>query len=260
MKFSSSIPGSITGVRFYKATNSTGIHTGTLWSAAGVKLATGTFTGETASGWQTLMFSAPVTINAATSYIASYHTAQYAYSNNYFAAALSVPPLTAPIGAGLYAYGTTSALPGLSFQNSNYWVDVLFAPSGPPPVTISIAPASKTLVEMAAQQFTATVGNTANTAVAWAVTGALAGNVIDANGLFMAGPTPGNFTITATSSADTTKSATAAVTVTAPLPSLMVDCAAVKVAFTEMNMPAGAVLSVSAMAGGASATCVIPLP
>jgi hypothetical protein len=37
-------------------------------------LATGTFTGGTASGWQQLNFSTPVTIAANTTYVASYHT------------------------------------------------------------------------------------------------------------------------------------------------------------------------------------------
>ena len=39
-------------VRFYKAAANTGSHTGSLWSATGTQLATVTFSGETASGWQ----------------------------------------------------------------------------------------------------------------------------------------------------------------------------------------------------------------
>ena len=42
----------ITGVRFYKAAANTGTHIGNLWTASGTLLATGTFTGETAIGWQ----------------------------------------------------------------------------------------------------------------------------------------------------------------------------------------------------------------
>jgi hypothetical protein len=44
-KFTSSIGGYISGIRFYKSAANTGTHTGTLWSATGTKLATGTFTG-----------------------------------------------------------------------------------------------------------------------------------------------------------------------------------------------------------------------
>lgn len=261
MKFSSSAAGSVTGVRFYKATNSTGTHTGTLWSSTGTKLATGTFSGETASGWQTLTFASPVSITAGTTYIVSYHTVQYVWNQNYFGTALVVAPLTAPIGAGLYTYGSTSALPKNAYQNSNYWVDVLLSPSGPPPpppVTITIAPTSKTLVEGGVQQFTATVSNSTNQAVTWATTGGTVG----ATGVFMAGNVPGTFTVTATSVADVTKSASAALTITAPPPTLTVDCAAVKAAFTETNLPvAGTILSVTGTIPGApAATCSIPLP
>jgi hypothetical protein len=59
-------------------------------------------------------------------------------------------------------------------------------------------------------QFTATVNNTSNKAVTWAVTGAPANGTIDANGLYTA-PTlvpglPATVNITATSQADATKS------------------------------------------------------
>ena len=65
VEFKSSENGEITGIRFYKATANTGTHTGDLWSTSGSVLAQGTFTNETASGWQTLVFSSPVQITAA---------------------------------------------------------------------------------------------------------------------------------------------------------------------------------------------------
>ena len=52
MKFQSSVPGWVAGVRFYKGAGNNGTHTGSLWTASGTLLATGTFTNETASGWQ----------------------------------------------------------------------------------------------------------------------------------------------------------------------------------------------------------------
>ena len=45
-----------------------------MWSSTGALLATGTFTGESASGWQELDFSSPVAVTAGTTYVASYHT------------------------------------------------------------------------------------------------------------------------------------------------------------------------------------------
>ncbi len=81
VKFKSDVSGSVTGIRFYKASTNTGTHVGNLWSASGTKLASATFTGESTSGWQQVTFTSPVTINANTTYVASYfapagHTAQ----------------------------------------------------------------------------------------------------------------------------------------------------------------------------------------
>ena len=66
VKFTASVNGVVTGVRFYKAAANTGAHVGSLWSSSGTLLASGTFTNETASGWQTLTFSSPVTVTAGT--------------------------------------------------------------------------------------------------------------------------------------------------------------------------------------------------
>ncbi|RPI34249.1 MAG: DUF4082 domain-containing protein, partial [Hyphomicrobiaceae bacterium] len=74
MRFSSTVSGYISGIRFYKSAANTGTHTGSLWTNNGQLLATGTFTGESASGWQQLNFATPVAITANTNYIASYHT------------------------------------------------------------------------------------------------------------------------------------------------------------------------------------------
>jgi hypothetical protein len=69
-------------------------------------------------------------------------------------------------------------------------------------------------------QFTATVNNTSNKAVTWAVTGAPANGTIDANGLYtapMLGPgLPATVNITATSQADPTKSGSRSETLSAP--------------------------------------------
>ncbi|MEO8129507.1 MAG: DUF4082 domain-containing protein, partial [Bryobacteraceae bacterium] len=52
LQFYSDVPGSVTGVRFYKGPHNLGTHIGTLWSSTRTKLAEVTFSGETASGWQ----------------------------------------------------------------------------------------------------------------------------------------------------------------------------------------------------------------
>ena len=80
MKFRSDVAGTITGIRFYKASGNTGTHTGNLWTANGTRLATATFTGETASGWQQVNFTTPVAITPNTVYVASYHAGNGHYS------------------------------------------------------------------------------------------------------------------------------------------------------------------------------------
>ena len=134
VKFRSDVAGKITGIRFYKAGTNTGTHVGNLWSSTGTKLATVTFSGETASGWQQMLFSTPVAITANTVYVASYHAnaGHYSADLNYFSlAGLDNPPLHALAngisgGDGVYAYGATSAFPTLTWFSANYWVDVVF--------------------------------------------------------------------------------------------------------------------------------------
>jgi hypothetical protein len=130
-KFSTNVAGKVTGVRFYKGSQNTGTHTGSLWSASGSLLATGTFTNESASGWQTLTFSSPVSISANTTYVVSYHTnvGRYAGDRDYFGSARTSGPITAPRNAGVYKYGA-GGFPNQSYESSNYWVDVLFVPEG----------------------------------------------------------------------------------------------------------------------------------
>jgi hypothetical protein len=132
VRFSSTTNGFITGVRFYKSAANTGPHTGSLWSSSGQLLATGTFTGETASGWQTLTFASPVAITAGTTYVASYHTTSghYSFNRNFFASQFTSGSLRVPANGGVYRYGNSSAFPSASYQGSNYWVDVVFVPEG----------------------------------------------------------------------------------------------------------------------------------
>ncbi|MFC8507787.1 DUF4082 domain-containing protein [Streptomyces sp. NPDC057411] len=132
-RFTSSLDGKVTGITFYKGAGNTGTHTGSLWSEDGTLLATGTFTGETASGWQQLTFATPVAITAGTGYVASYHApnGNYASDGGYFAGTYLNHPLSAPADSGgkpngLYRYGASSAFPNSSYNSTNYWVGPVF--------------------------------------------------------------------------------------------------------------------------------------
>ncbi len=135
VKFSSRVAGTVTGIRFYKGPANSGTHIGSLWSAAGALLASATFTNETASGWQQVSFSTPVTIAANTTYVAGYLAprGEYSVTSGAFASTgVSNPPLQAPATTtsanGVYLYTNTSAFPTSTFKGNNYWVDVDFTP------------------------------------------------------------------------------------------------------------------------------------
>src|SRR5262245_31272951 len=165
VKFRSDVAGTITGIRFYKSAANTGTHVGNLWTTAGAKLGTVTFTGETASGWQQMNFATPVAIQANTVYVASYFAPNGHYSANldYFATqGVDTPPLHALAdgvsgGNGVYAYGATSTFPINTYRSQNYSVDVVFGPAATPTLTsIAVTPANPTVTVGGTQQFTAT--------------------------------------------------------------------------------------------------------
>ncbi|MFD3002783.1 Ig-like domain-containing protein, partial [Pontibacter toksunensis] len=133
MKFRSTESGYITGVRFYKQSGNSGTHIGQLHSSTGTLLAQATFTNETASGWQQVLFSSPVAISANTTYVVSYHSSAgyYSATNSGLATAITNGPLKGLANGedgsnGVYRYTGTPAFPTSSYQASNYWVDVVF--------------------------------------------------------------------------------------------------------------------------------------
>ena len=136
VKFRATTNGSITGLRFYKASTNTGTHVAHLWSATGTLLGSATFSKETKSGWQQVNFASPIAISANTTYVASYFAPVGHYSDDTsgFQKAVSSPPLTALQDGtsgpnGVYMYGSKGGFPTNGWQASNYWVDVVFTPA-----------------------------------------------------------------------------------------------------------------------------------
>ena len=125
--FTPRVNGSVTGVRFYKGAANTGTHTGSLWNAAGSRLATATFSSETASGWQSVSFATPVAVTAGQRYVASYYAPKggYAAAGGFFARAFTSGDLTVPTNGGVYRYGT-SGFPTSAYNATNYYVDLIF--------------------------------------------------------------------------------------------------------------------------------------
>lgn len=133
---------------------------------------------------------------------------------------------------------------------------IQIAQAGSPPVAVAIAPTAATLLVSQTQQFTASVTGSANAAVTWSSS---IGNITPA-GLFTAPVAVGPGTVTATSQADPTKSATASVQVNAPAPSITANCAWLadgvtrRCDFLTSNVPSGTPVDATATAGSASVT------
>jgi hypothetical protein len=140
-RFTSDAKGVVTGIRFYKSPGNTGAHVGTLWNQNGVQLASGTFTNESASGWQQLTFATPVAIAKNTPYVVSYRSTsgRYSASPNAFAERdLSWEPLRVTSTAGAYTYA--EGFPG-GTSSTNYLVDVVFEKTPPSIAITSQSPA-----------------------------------------------------------------------------------------------------------------------
>ena len=150
VRFTPSVNGFVTGVRFYKGAGNTGTHRGSLWTAAGSLLTTATFTAETATGWQEVAFGSPVAVTAGATYVASYTApvGRYAADSGQFATdAWQNGPLTAPASTAAApngVYGAVGRFPTQSFGATGYGVDVVFSPVGTgdrvPPSLVSTSP------------------------------------------------------------------------------------------------------------------------
>jgi Domain of unknown function (DUF4082)/Bacterial Ig-like domain/Bacterial Ig domain len=146
VRFRADQNGVITGLRYYKGATWTGTRVGHLWREDGTLLATASFTGESGSGWQQATLSPAVTVTADATYVASYLSSDnsYAADSNFFTTPFDAAPLHAPAAAnGVYRYG--GGFPTATFEASNYWADVVFAPAGQPadqapPAITAVAP------------------------------------------------------------------------------------------------------------------------
>jgi methionine-rich copper-binding protein CopC len=149
VKFTASVEGAVTGLRFYKGAGNGGTHIGSLWDATGNLLARVTFTGESSTGWQEALFDEPVELTPGQVYVASYHApnGRYPTTSGYFAlphvnGVLTAPASGASGGNGVYRYGTAPAFPSLTSGQTNYWVTPVFAeaPDAAGPVLTATTP------------------------------------------------------------------------------------------------------------------------
>jgi hypothetical protein len=127
VRFKSDVDGKITAIRFWKASNETGVHTGHLWSASGTLLATVQFASETASGWQEQALDAPLSITANTEYLVSVNTGNTYYVDDTtgFESSVVNGHLSSVVGDN-GRFGAVGQYPTQSWMSSNYFRDVRF--------------------------------------------------------------------------------------------------------------------------------------
>ena len=125
----SNTAGQITAIRFWKDANETGTHTGHIWSSTGTLLASVTFANETASGWQQQALTTSLAIAANTTYVVSVNTGNtyYVTTNSGMASQVTNGNLSSVVGNN-GVYGSTGTFPTNSWQNSNYFRDIVFVP------------------------------------------------------------------------------------------------------------------------------------
>jgi hypothetical protein len=144
---------SLTDIRFYKQPGETGTHVGTVWTTSGAKLATVTFTNESASGWQQATLGTPVTMQAGTVYVVSVNAnAYFGTTTSGLATQIVSGPLSSAPDPANGVYGSAAGVfPTQSYKSTNYFVDVSAVPTSspaPPTVTSTTPTADATKVSI----------------------------------------------------------------------------------------------------------------
>jgi Domain of unknown function (DUF4347)/Domain of unknown function (DUF4082) len=130
MEFTSAKEGQIDAIRYYKAPSETGTHVGKIWSSTGALLGSVTFTNETASGWQQQVLNTPLTIQANTTYVVSVNAnTHYVATAAGLASTVTNGDISAVADGSNGVFNTTPALfPTQSYNNANYFRDIVFTP------------------------------------------------------------------------------------------------------------------------------------
>jgi hypothetical protein len=124
---------------------------------------------------------------------------------------------TAPQVAGVYHVVAASTAKPAWEDGAVITVTARPAPTQVTTITVTTSPPTVSVATGHTAQLTATVTGTTNTAVTWSVVEAGGGSV-SGTGLYTAPAAAGTYHVVATSSADTSKTASSTVTVTAPPP------------------------------------------
>jgi hypothetical protein len=135
-RFVPAVDGEIIGIRYWRApsetllgSESTFDNEGRIWSEQGELLATVGFPYQwPRSGWHYAELATPLNVQAGKQYVVSvYSNSHYAITIAGLAASVGSDDVTAVVGGGVF--GDPRRFPTNSWQNSNYFRDVLFRPA-----------------------------------------------------------------------------------------------------------------------------------
>jgi Domain of unknown function (DUF4082)/Chitobiase/beta-hexosaminidase C-terminal domain len=128
MKLITTQPGQINAIRFYKVAGESGTHVGRIWVPGGTTpLASVTFSGETSSGWQQQALSVPLPIQPNTTYLVSVASnTAYGATHTELASAITNGPISSVADGANGVYGPVGSLPTKSYENTDYYCDVVF--------------------------------------------------------------------------------------------------------------------------------------
>jgi endonuclease/exonuclease/phosphatase family metal-dependent hydrolase len=136
VKFRSNVAGAVEAIRFYRGTGNASGYVARLWTGTGTLLAQVPVGNGPVPGWQEVALPTPVAITAGTTYIASYYTSNglfardpYGLTNAAISGNLTAPGSASAGGNGVYVYRTGGGFPASTYKETNYWVDVRFAPA-----------------------------------------------------------------------------------------------------------------------------------
>lgn len=124
-RFTATVSGSVTRIRYYKLSSESGTHTGKIWNSSGTLLGSVTFSGETASGWQEAVLSSPVAISPEETYTVSTNI----NSNTPSWDLTSPQPNSANqlnTQAGAFNNGTSGSYPATEVNVSFYGISLVF--------------------------------------------------------------------------------------------------------------------------------------
>lgn len=149
MKFRSAKAGTINAIRYWKdKAEPAGSHVGHIWDSTGNLLATVTFQHETESGWQQQALAMPLTISADTTYVVSVNIVSYYVATIGGLATQIVNKDLASVADGANGvFGNPGLFPTQTFNNTNYFRDIVFSPSSPAPPLCAAHPGNDLVLQ-----------------------------------------------------------------------------------------------------------------